>query len=179
VFWGLDASLAYRRHFPAISWLQSYSLYQDRLDEWNNRNTARDWSELRTGAMRILQIEAELEEIVRLVGVDALSSSDRMILETAKSIREDFLHQNAFHDVDTYTSLSKQYRLLKLIMEFHEKAQKSLDSGVNIQKIFDMPVRERIGRAKYIDEDSISDEFDKIGSELEEQLRALTDKEED
>ncbi len=179
VFWGLDASLAYRRHFPAISWLQSYSLYQDRLDEWNNRNTARDWAELRIGAMRILQIEAELEEIVRLVGVDALSPSDRMILESAKSIREDFLHQNAFHDVDTYTSLSKQYRLLKLIMEFHEKAQKSLDSGVNIQRIFDMPVRERIGRAKYIEEDSMSDEFDRIESELEEQLAALTDKEED
>jgi V/A-type H+-transporting ATPase subunit A len=129
----LDAGLAYRRHFPAISWLLSYSLYLDRLDEWNNENVAKDWKSLRTDVMRVLQEEAELEEIVRLVGVDALSSAERLTLEAAKSIREDYLHQNAFHEVDTYTSLRKQYRMLKLIMAFYYKGKKALEAGVPIK----------------------------------------------
>jgi len=125
VFWGLDSSLAYRRHFPAINWLQSYSLYLDIIGKWISENISRDWETLRSDTMRILQEEAELEEIVRLVGVDALSPSDRLTLEAAKSIREDYLHQNAFHEVDTYTSLNKQYRMLKLILGFYYSGKKA------------------------------------------------------
>lgn len=177
VFWGLDAALAYRRHFPAINWLLSYSLYLDRLDEWINENVARDWKTLRTDVMRLLQEEAELEEIVRLVGVDALSTGDRLVLETAKSIREDYLHQNAFHDIDTYTSLHKQYRLLKLIMAFYYQGKKAIEAGAGIKELFSLPVRERIGRAKYVPEEQVNDVYYKIESELAEQIEALTSKE--
>jgi len=177
VFWGLDSSLAYRRHFPAINWLQSYSLYLDRLDEWMNENVARDWSVLRTDALRILQEESELEEIVRLVGIDALSASDRVTLEAAKSIREDYLHQNAFHDVDTYTSLNKQYRMLKLILSFYYKGRKAVESGADIRDIFAIPVRERIGRAKYVPEDQVNSVFESIETELNQQMDALISKE--
>jgi len=177
VFWGLDSSLAYRRHFPAINWLTSYSLYLDRLDEWINKNIARDWSLLRSDAMRLLQEEAELEEIVRLVGVDALSPTDRVTLEAAKSIREDYLHQNAFHDVDTYTSLNKQYRMLKLIMDYYYKAKKAVEAGVDVEKIFALAVRERIGRAKYTPEAQVDEVFGSIEKELGEQMDALTAKE--
>ncbi|MCX7843051.1 MAG: V-type ATP synthase subunit A [Clostridia bacterium] len=173
VFWGLDAALAYRRHFPAINWLLSYSLYLDRLDQWISENVARDWSSLRSDAMRLLQEEAELEEIVRLVGVDALSAKDRMTLEAAKSIREDYLHQNAFHDVDTYTSLNKQYRLLKIIMSFYYKGLKALEAGVGIKELFAMPVRERIGRAKYTPEQDVASVFLSIENDLEKQLEQL------
>ncbi|MBZ4645055.1 MAG: synthase, subunit [Clostridia bacterium] len=177
VFWGLDASLAYRRHFPAINWLLSYSLYVDRLGEWINQNVARDWTALRSDAMKLLQEEAELEEIVRLVGVDALSAGDRLTLEAAKSIREDYLHQNAFHDVDTYTSLHKQYRLLQLIMGFYYKGKKALEAGANIKEIFELPVRERIGRAKYTPEEQVNEAFDNIEKELTEQMNRLVSKE--
>jgi V/A-type H+-transporting ATPase subunit A len=177
VFWGLDASLAYRRHFPAINWLQSYSLYLDRLDEWANENVAKDWSTLRADVMRILQEEAELDEIVRLVGVDALSSTDRLTLEAAKSIREDFLHQNAFHDVDTYTSLNKQYRMLKLIMGFYYKGKQALEDGATIKDLFNLPVRERIGRAKYTPEDQVATAFYSIEEDLNKQIEALVSKE--
>jgi V/A-type H+-transporting ATPase subunit A len=177
VFWGLDASLAYRRHFPAINWLLSYSLYLDRLDEWINENVAKDWNSLRSDVMKVLQEESELEEIVRLVGVDALSPSDRLTLEAAKSIREDYLHQNAFHDVDTYTSLSKQHRMLKLIMEFYYKGRNAIESGVNIKELFDIPVRERIGRAKYTPEEQVNDSFNEIETELDNQIEALISKE--
>jgi len=177
VFWGLDASLAYRRHFPAINWLQSYSLYLDRLDEWANENIARDWSTLRTDVMRILQEEAELDEIVRLVGVDALSAADRLTLEAAKSIREDYLHQNAFHDVDTYTSLNKQYRMLKLIMGFYYKGKQALEDGASIKDLFNLPVRERIGRAKYTPEDQVATVFYSIEEDLNKQIEALVSKE--
>ena len=129
VFWGLDASLAYRRHFPAINWLRSYSLYVDQLEEWTNANISRDWTKLRADSLRILQEEAELEEIVRLVGIDSLSPLERVTLEAAKSIREDYLHQNAFHDVDTYTSLSKQYRMLQLILAWYYKACDAVRAG--------------------------------------------------
>jgi V/A-type H+-transporting ATPase subunit A len=177
VFWGLDAALAYRRHFPAINWLQSYSLYLDRLDEWINQNVAKDWSSIRTDTMRLLQEEAELEEIVRLVGVDALSPSERLTLEAAKSIREDYLHQNAFHEVDTFTSLHKQYRMLKLIMAFYYKGKKALEAGANIKELFNLPVRERIGRAKYVAENEVDGAFYKIESELNQQMEALMSKE--
>ncbi|HHW49565.1 MAG TPA: V-type ATP synthase subunit A [Clostridiaceae bacterium] len=177
VFWGLDASLAYRRHFPAINWLLSYSLYSDMLDEWMNRNIARDWSVLKADAMRLLQEEAELEEIVRLVGVDALSPADRLTLEAAKSIREDYLHQNAFHDVDTYTSMHKQYRMLKLIMNYYYKGKKAIETGADIKELFALPVRERIGRAKYTREDQVDAVFDDIELELNQQMDALRSKE--
>lgn len=171
VFWGLDASLAYRRHFPAINWLSSYSLYEDRLDEYYRREVGEEWLTLRTGAMRLLQEEAELEEIVRLVGIDALSDADQLVLEVARSIREDFLHQNAFHEVDTYTSLTKQYKLLRLVMAFFDVGQKLLKEGVSLDKIRELPIREEIGRAKYLPEDRV----DAINS-LYEELYALAGK---
>jgi len=177
VFWGLDASLAYRRHFPAINWLLSYSLYLDRLDKWISENVARDWNNLRSDAMRILQEESELEEIVRLVGVDALSPNDRLTLEAAKSIREDYLHQNAFHEVDTYTSLNKQYKMLKLIMGFYYKGKKTLEAGATIKDLFELPVRERIGRSKYVPEDQVNTVFQEIETQLNDQIDALTSKE--
>lgn len=177
VFWGLDSSLAYRRHFPAINWLTSYSLYLDMLDKWKSENVSRDWALLRTDTMRILQEESELEEIVRLVGVDALSPEDRLVLEQAKSIREDFLHQNAFHETDTYTSPNKQYRLLKLIMQFYYRGKKVLESGVDIKRLFSLPVREKIGRAKYVEEVKVNEEFYRIDEELANQMDALVSKE--
>lgn len=172
VFWALDSSLAYARHFPAINWLTSYSLYSDTVEEYMNEHTSSDWKELRAEAMRLLQEEASLQEIVRLVGIDALSIGDRLILEVAKSIREDFLHQNAFHEVDTYTSLKKQYRMLKLIMLFFEESKKALDAGVVFSEIEHLPVRERIARAKYLDEKDM-DEFDVIEKELKQQIEKL------
>ena len=179
VFWGLDSSLAYRRHFPAVNWLLSYSLYLDRLDKWVTENVSKNWVTLRTDAMRILQEEAELEEIVRLVGVDALSAIDRLTLEAAKSIREDYLHQNAFHDVDTYTSLNKQFKMLQLIMDFYYQGKKAIESGVSIDDLFDLSVREKIGRAKYITEDQVNTHLYKIETELKEQIESLISKEVD
>ena len=174
VFWGLSASLAYQRHFPAIDWLQSYSLYVDRLEKWFGENVAEQWIANRQEAMAVLQKESELNEIVRLVGVDALGWKDRLTLETARSIREDYLHQNAFDSVDTYTSLEKQYRMLSLILEFQNRGEEALDAGADYSKVIALPVRERIGRAKYIPEEEIR-EFDKIESELSEQMAALTE----
>lgn len=172
VFWGLDSQLAYRRHFPAINWLTSYSLYLDRLNEWYIREISEEWPKLRQEAMSLLQEEAQLEEIVRLVGVDALSVKDRLVLEAAKSIREDYLHQNAFHEVDTYTSLIKQYKMLKLIIEFYHLGQRALDSGAEFSQVVSLPVRERIGRAKYISEDQL-EQLDEILNELKEQMSSL------
>lgn len=177
VFWGLDASLAYRRHFPAINWLLSYSLYLDRLDGWLNHNIARDWNDLRSDVMKILQEESELEEIVRLVGVDALSPQDRLTLEVAKSIREDYLHQNAYHEVDTFTSLNKQYRMMKLILGFYYRGRKAFEAGALIKDIFSIPVRERIGRAKYTPESEVNTAFSEIEKELGQQMDALVSKE--
>ncbi|MCM8901406.1 V-type ATP synthase subunit A [Caldicoprobacter algeriensis] len=172
VFWALDSQLAYRRHFPAINWLTSYSLYLDRLNEWYNKEISEEWLKLRQEAMALLQEEAQLEEIVRLVGVDALSVRDRLVLEAAKSIREDYLHQNAFHDVDTYTSLAKQYKMLKLIIEFYHLGQKALDAGAEFSQVVNLPVRERIGRAKYIPEGQL-EQLDEILKELREQMSSL------
>jgi V/A-type H+-transporting ATPase subunit A len=172
VFWGLDASLADRRHFPAINWLRSYSLYLDQIDPWLRENVGEDWPNMRAESMRILQKEDELQEIVRLVGVDALSRDDRMILETAKSIREDFLQQNAFDGVDTYTSMAKQYRLLKLILEFHREAQAVIDRGGNLDRLLALPVREEIARAKYIPEDQTS-AFEALAAKVSEQVAGV------
>ena len=178
VFWGLDSSLAYRRHFPAINWLTSYSLYKDKLEEWFNANVARDWNAVTGEAMRILSVESELEEIVKLVGVDALSPSERLTLEAARSVREDFLQQNAFEDGDSYTSLDKQYRLIKLILSFYKKSGEALTRGADIEKIAELPVRERIGRAKSADPEKYVAEFEDIDREITAELAALTDKEE-
>lgn len=173
VFWGLDASLAYKRHFPAINWLTSYSLYQDKVDAWADKHVNENFSEQRTEAMKLLQLEAELQEIVQLVGVDSLSAPDRLILEVSRSIREDFLHQNSFHDVDTFTSLLKQYRLLELILHFYHKAGKAIEQGVSIHKLIQVPVLERIGRAKYIRERNVTKEYDEILSDIDSQIEEL------
>lgn len=165
VFWGLDAQLAYRRHFPSINWLNSYSLYADKIGEWMDKDIASDWTELRTDAMALLQEEANLEEIVRLVGIDALSEKDRLKLEVAKSLREDYLQQNAFHEVDTYASLDKQYKMLKLVLQFLREAQKALDAGVYLNKVLDLPIRDKIARSKYIPEAEIA-KIDDISKEL-------------
>lgn len=177
VFWGLDSSLAYRRHFPAINWLTSYSLYKDKLEEWFNANVARDWNAVTGEAMRILSVESELEEIVKLVGVDALSPNERLTLEAARSVREDFLQQNAFEDGDSYTSLDKQYRLIKLILSFYKKSGDALKRGADIEKIADLPVREKIGRAKSADPEKYVAEYEDIDREITAELAALTDKE--
>ena len=177
VFWGLDSSLAYKRHFPAINWLTSYSLYQDKVDAWADKNVEEDFAEHRARAMRLLQEEAELQEIVQLVGVDSLSHSDRLILEVTRSIREDFLHQNSFHEVDTYTSLHKQYRMLALILKFYDEGLKAVKEKVSINKISKLPVLERIGRAKYIEEAKVDKEFDVIESEIVSELADLIAKE--
>ena len=174
VFWGLSASLAYKRHFPAVDWLASYSLYADRLADWYSENVGDEWLSLRSTAMRILQEEASLDEIVRLVGMDALSPDDRLTMETAKSIREDYLHQNAFHEVDTYASLAKQEKMLGAILLFHRLAGDALDKNVDIEDIIDLPVREQIGRAKYIPEDEI-DKFDDLTAEIKKEIFALSD----
>ncbi len=174
VFWGLSAQLAYKRHFPAIDWLLSYSLYIDRLSSWFTDSVSPEWNELRGSAMRVLQEEAELDEIVRLVGIDALSWKDRLTMEVARSIREDYLHQNAFDEVDTYTSLEKQFRMLRLILEYGMKGRAALDAGANLSQIIGLPVRERIGRAKYIPESEIK-QFDQIEAELSSQTAALMD----
>ncbi len=172
VFWGLSAQLAYKRHFPAIDWLQSYSLYVSHLEGWFNDNVAPEWNELRQAAMLVLQEEAELQEIVQLVGMDALSWKDRLTMEVARSIREDYLHQNAFDDVDTYTSTKKQYLMLGLILEFHHKGRQALDAGANLSDVIGLPVREKIGRAKYIPEDQLS-QFAEIENELSGQIAAI------
>ena len=174
VFWGLSAQLAYKRHFPAIDWLQSYSLYIDRLSSWFSDSVSPEWNELRAKAMRVLQEEAELDEIVRLVGIDALSWKDRLTMEVARSIREDYLHQNAFDEVDTYTSLEKQFQMLRLILMYQDRGRAALDAGANLSGVIGLPVRERIGRAKYIPEADVK-EFAKIESELSSQAAALID----
>lgn len=171
VFWGLDAQLAYRRHFPSVNWLSSYSLYLEKMGVWMNDNVAPDWSALRTDAMALLQEEASLDEIVRLIGIDALSEKDRLKLEVAKSIREDYLQQNAFHEVDTYASLGKQYKMLKLILKFYDEANRALEVGVYLDKILALEVRDKIARSKYIAEDEIV-KIDDISNELN---KAVTD----
>ena len=166
VFWGLSSALAYKRHFPAIDWLISYSLYDERLGEWFDENVAQDFMVLRAFVMNVLQQEADLDEIVRLVGMDALSYKDRVTMETAKIIREDYLHQNAFHEVDTYTSLNKQYKMLKLIRAYYQYANEAVDNYADLNDVLNVPSKEKIGRAKYVEEKEINT--------LDETLRTLT-----
>jgi len=178
VFWGLDASLAYKRHFPAINWLTSYSLYLDLLSDWFKENVSEDWMVLRGRMMSLLQDEAELDEIVKLVGMDALSSSDRLKMETARSIREDFLHQLAFHEVDTYTSLEKQLLMMKLILKYYDAAADVLTKGGDIEKIASLAVREQIGRFKYVEEKDINAQYEMIDAEITKQMMTCIVKEE-
>ncbi len=175
VFWGLDYSLSYARHFPAINWLNSYSLYQTKADKWMDENVDDDFSANRQKAMNLLQDESELDEIVRLVGKDTLSEEDQLKLETTKSIREDFLQQHAFHEVDTFCSLDKQNKMLKLILDFYEQGKRALKAGIYMREIADIPVREEIARMKYIPEDEIS-KIDEIQKELRENIDNLVSK---
>ena len=176
VFWGLDSSLAYKRHFPAINWLTSYSLYTNTLGKWFDENVGSDWSELRKNIMKLLSEEAELLEMVKLVGMDSLSAKDRIKMEAARSVREDFLHQLAFHEVDTFTSPKKQLIMMKLIMEFYEKSLSTLSQDTDIDKIIALPVRERIGRFKYIPEEGIDEAYTEIKNEIHIQLKELTER---
>ena len=172
VFWGLSASLAYKRHFPAIDWLVSYSLYADKMKEWYDEEVGRDFLKYRQFVMTTLQEEAALDEIVRLVGMDALSARDRLTMETAKMIREDYLHQNAFHEVDTFTSMKKQLLMLRLIYEYNRLAGEAVDAYADFSDILACPCREKIGRAKYIPEEELAS-FDGIFSEMNAELKAV------
>ena len=171
VFWGLDSSLAYKRHFPAVNWLTSYSLYLDTLEPWFAQHVAKDWVELRAKLMGLLQDEAELEEIVQLVGMDALSAPDRLKLEAARSIREDFLHQNAFDEVDTYTPLPKQHAMMELILSYYEKSLEALKEDVETGKLIALPVREQIGRFKYTPAEEVESRYQAVLTQLEEELK--------
>ena len=170
VFWGLDSALAYSRHFPAINWLNSYSLYTDMLKGWFDKNVGGQWMELRDRLMQILQSEAELSEVVRLVGMDALGERDRLVLECARSIREDFLHQNAFDPVDTYTSLKKQLFMMRLIMEYYDSSILALERGAELSDILNAGVRDDIGRFKYQDEASIDQKYQAVSDSIKEQI---------
>ena len=179
VFWGLDTALAQQRHFPAINWLTSYSLYLDDIANWFNTHVAEDWIDLRTKLMGLLQDESELQEIVQLVGMDALSAPDRLKLEAARSIREDFLHQNSFDEVDTYTSLDKQHKMMQLIAAYYDKALEALNAGADIQKLIDLPVREQIGRYKYTLPENIASAFDQVMAELDKEVNEAKNAKED
>ena len=170
VFWNLDSSLAYRRHFPAINWLKSYSLYLDGMKDWYDNSISPDFISNRARMMYLLQEEAELDEIVKLVGVDALSAPDRVKLEAARSIREDYLHQDAFHEVDTYTSLDKQLLMMKLVLAFYDKSMEALQNGVSLNALFALPAREKIGRYKYTPEADAQAEYERILRELDVEL---------
>ena len=177
VYWGLDASLAYKRHFPAINWLTSYSLYVDNMGGWFNEHVAPDWMELRQKLMSLLQDEAQLDEIVKMVGMDALSAPDRLKMEAARSIREDFLHQNSFHEIDTYTPLRKQYLMMKLVMAFYEQCTEALKQGSSIDDLLKMAVRERIGRYKYTPNENIEKEYEAVTAELAAEIAETVGKE--
>ena len=177
VFWGLDSALAYKRHFPAVNWLTSYSLYLDDLAGWFCGHAAPDWMECRNRLMGLLQEEAELQEIVQLVGMDALSAPDRLKLEAARSVREDFLHQNSFHEIDTYTPLSKQYLMMKLVLAYYDRCREALERGADVEKLVGLDVRERIGRFKYVHDTELEAAFEEIQKELARELAGLTEKE--
>ena len=178
VFWGLDSALAYKRHFPAINWLTSYSLYLDNMQDWFNNTVAEDWMSDRQRMMSLLTEEAALEEIVQMVGMDALSPSDRLKMEAARSIREDFLHQNSFHEIDTYTSLKKQHMMMTLVTSFYEKAVEALKQGAPLNKLINLPVREQIGRFKYTEEANLDEEFAKVTEQLHSEIANTIGKEE-
>ncbi|MCP1110985.1 V/A-type H+-transporting ATPase subunit A [Lachnospiraceae bacterium PM6-15] len=170
VFWGLDSALAYKRHFPAINWLTSYSLYLDDMGKWFDKEVSPEWMEDRQKMMNLLTEEAELDEIVKMVGMDALSAADRLKMEAARSIREDFLHQNSFHEVDTYTSLPKQFLLMKLVLAYYEKANEALKEGASINQLIGLPVREKIGRYKYTDNADIETEYENVMKDLDNEI---------
>lgn len=173
VFWGLDANLAYKRHFPAINWLTSYSLYTDTVEKWFNENVDNEWMNLRGRLMKLLQEEAELDEIVKMVGMDALSPTDRIKLEAARSVREDFLHQNAFHEIDTYTPLEKQFLMMKLLMEFYDSSIEALDRGCGADDLLALSVREQIGRFKYYNGNDLRSEYSKISERLNTEISEI------
>ena len=179
VFWGLDSALAYKRPFPAINWLTSYSLYADSLGSWFNDNVSEEWTSLRARLMALLSDEASLDEIVKLVGMDALSPTDRLKMETARSIREDFLHQLAFHEVDTYSSLRKQYLMMKLVLRFYDGSLDALKKGANIEKLVSIPSRESIGRFKYVHENDIEDTYKTVCAAIDSEIKAAVDARED
>ena len=180
VFWSLDATLAYKRHFPAINWLTSYSLYLDTMGPWFEKSVeGNDWMELRQELMNLLQDESKLDEMVKLVGMDALSAPDRLKMEAARSIREDFLHQDAFHDVDTYTSLDKQHMMMKLVLNFYNLSSDALEKGASIEKLVNMSVREEIGRFKYTAEDALDPEYKKINADLIAEIQQIIAEKED
>ena len=175
VFWGLDSALAYKRHFPAINWLTSYSLYADSLGSWFNENVSDEWTTLRARLMALLSDEASLDEIVKLVGMDALSPTDRLKMETARSIREDFLHQLAFHEVDTYSSMRKQYLMMKLVLRFYDGSLDALKKGADIEKLVSIPSRESIGRFKYVPEKDIEDTYKTVCAAIDSEIKAVVD----
>ena len=177
VFWGLDSALAYQRHFPAINWLKSYSLYLNDMEQWFREHVADDWMDLRQKMAALLQEEAELEEVVKMVGMDALSAGDRLKLEAARSIREDFLHQNSFHETDTYTSLRKQYRMMELVLGFYEQCMEALEQGALVSSLLAMEVREQIGRFKYTPEEELDVQYEAVKRKLAAELAAQTGKE--
>ena len=179
VFWGLDSALAYKRHFPAINWLTSYSLYANSMGEWFNCNVSAEWTKLRAEIIKLLSQEAELEETVKLVGMDAISKADRLKMEAARSIREDFLHQAAFHEVDTFASAEKQYYMMKTVWSFYEKSLEALSDGADIEKISLMDVRERIGRLKYVKEENVQKEYNEILEQLTKELQETKKGEDD
>ena len=173
VFWGLDSSLAYRRHFPAINWLNSYSLYRDRLSDWFAEHVSKNWNEVVGRCLRVLQEEADLQEIVKLVGMDALSPEDRIKLDVAQSIREDFLQQNAFLEVDWYTSLGKQHGMLNLVFHYADEALRAVQGGADAERVCGTSVHERIARAKTVPEDRWQQEFEEIADEITRQMNRL------
>ncbi|MCD8362697.1 MAG: V-type ATP synthase subunit A [Lachnospiraceae bacterium] len=177
VYWGLDSNLAYKRHFPAINWLTSYSLYLDNISDWFDKNVSEDWMKGRQEMMALLQEEAELEEIVQMVGMDALSAADRLKMEAARSVREDFLHQNSFHEADSYTSLHKQLLMMKLVLAYYDQAREALEGGASLQGLIDLPVREQIGRYKYTAESDIERNYEKLLAELGSQIREVCGRE--
>lgn len=177
VFWGLDANLAYRRHFPAINWLTSYSLYADKMGNWFNTEVNENWTSLRQKIVKLLHDESELEEIVKLVGMDALSSEDRLKLEAARSIREDYLHQDAFHEVDTYTTLQKQYQMMELVLYYYDTSLSALKKGASIDALVKLPVREQIGRFKYEKEEKLQEVYEAIKNQTMEQTEQLVGRE--
>lgn len=172
VFWGLDSQLAYQRHFPAINWLNSYSLYAQKLGEYWDGFYDGEWSVYRTEAMSLLEDEDKLKEIVRLVGVDALSKEERMVLETSKSIREDFLHQNSFHEIDTYASMDKQFKMLRNILTFHSLGMQVLKRGGTMRSVFDLPIREEISRMRYTEENDLA-KLDELETRIKSELGKL------
>ncbi len=177
VFWGLDSSLAYKRHFPAINWLTSYSLYIDRLENWFSENIGKDFNDCRNKLSHILQEEAKLEEIVRLVGIDALSGADRIKMEIARIVREDFLHQNAFHETDTYTSYTKQLMMMKIIILYYDAAVKALERGITPEQVMEIKSREQLGRLKYVKETEIENAYRNLKDEIIKETEAITSEE--